>query len=150
MPPDSPEVLSSPTKPWDSARRKSLVKRSRSRGRRVSFQLEEIAVQSEEDVADELSSPSRRTTSQGQKIRERGPTPGVLGKGNARARADTPGQGMEVKSVVTIPRRGRSSTRGQTPGPPEPVELSDSGREHSAKYTSSNSRRTRRENVDST
>ncbi|KAF9485840.1 hypothetical protein BDN70DRAFT_889859 [Pholiota conissans] len=124
LPPDSPEV-SSPEKAA-STRRKSLVRRSRSKGRRVSFHLEEdeITRDYESNTEAGYSSPSDRHTPKAPSRQQRIERPkhddrpkNHKGKG----RAETPylvDPEIENDSRSDVDVRGRSSrTRGQTPGP---------------------------------
>lgn len=138
LPPDSPEVLSSPIAPvssGSSVRRKSLVGRSSSKGRRVSFQVEE---EESVDTTVVSSSPVGMRTSggDGDVLYKKGKEPLVLsspenyepgksraavkGKGKIKALLATPTPGSESDSDldVELPNRGRHYTRAQTPGPP--------------------------------
>ncbi|PPQ66267.1 hypothetical protein CVT24_007285 [Panaeolus cyanescens] len=109
LPPDSPEP--SPEKS-STGRRKSLVRRSRSRGRRVSFHFDgKIASTGKSPsppVEDDLdSSPTKRAHERSQK---RG-TP-FSGKGKARETTYESSENSEIESD------GPSTyVRGQTPGP---------------------------------
>lgn len=128
LPPSSPEPPSSPIKPRE--RRKSLVSRSRSRGRRVSFHVDkEVSGWSESDEYE--SSPARPLKGSA----ERRPKREVLGgtkrfkeKGKEKAvttyrapsesesEIDWPSdEGKEAKSATAV------SKRAQTPGPESPV-----------------------------
>ena len=113
LPPDSPEVASSPEK-YSSGRRKSLVRRSRSRGRRVSFKFE-----GEErlDTPDRSSSPLNSSPLKDRPKKPPNEKEGsrlLKGKGKAK---EEPEYGDESQEDDTPSRRGRSYSRGQTPGP---------------------------------
>ncbi|CAA7261405.1 unnamed protein product [Cyclocybe aegerita] len=115
LPPESESSESESPEPSSSGRRKSLVKRSRSRGRRVSFKVED-EVQSPVDVS---SSPLGKRPSKGRLKNAPGederPPKSMKRKGKGKAKeeeeysSDAPDSDIEV--------RGRAFVRGQTPGP---------------------------------
>ncbi|KAF9464168.1 hypothetical protein BDZ94DRAFT_1257174 [Collybia nuda] len=94
LPPDSPEAQSSSPVSNTFARRKSLVKRSRSKGRRVSFRIEQ-------EIIDTNDIPSNHAGRDEDDYLEISP--------------DRNNEGLEDDAQ---PSRGRSFTRAQTPGPP--------------------------------
>jgi hypothetical protein len=97
LPPSSPEVPSPPTRPT------SLVRRSKSRGRRVSFKLDDDHIEDE--------SPTRELgkSKKGKKIRSPSPS---LKKGKGKQPDPEPdGDAPEAQA-------GRRVGRAQTPGPP--------------------------------
>ncbi|PPQ81265.1 hypothetical protein CVT25_015049 [Psilocybe cyanescens] len=125
LPPDSPEYNSSPTKS-SSGHRKSLVGRSRSRGRRVSFNLEPDKQRRAEVETDGYSSPTgMRSSKDFPKNERRGVSRGDEGDkkigGQKQKREKTPGRRYELsdddESDIESERRGRGYARGQTPGP---------------------------------
>ena len=116
LPPDSPEPESSPLK-RSSGRRNSLVHRSQSRGRRVSFKLERDHQSSDENEGP-LSSPGIRPV-------KFGPPKRISGKKKSRDKGkrkqapqsrkpDSENEGSE-SGLEQKPRR--EYKRGQTPGP---------------------------------
>ncbi|KAH9480531.1 hypothetical protein JR316_0007131 [Psilocybe cubensis] len=121
LPPESSECDSSPTK-LSSGRRKSLVKRSRSRGRRVSFNLDADARQRMVDEVDGYSSPpvSMSSKNLSTDVRQASSSRGdksvnTKQVGQKHKREKTPGRRQELtdndESDVELKRRGR------TPGP---------------------------------
>ncbi|KAF5315026.1 hypothetical protein D9619_006981 [Psilocybe cf. subviscida] len=112
MPPDSPEVNSSPDKSSPpNARRKSIVGRSRSRGRRVSFHFDEESGTREREALQQ-SSPTRPPAKRGgggssrrdhseSEEEQRSSRRSVKGKSKekGRARADTPAHGYVSASA---------------------------------------------------
>ncbi|KAF8073630.1 hypothetical protein FPV67DRAFT_1778255 [Lyophyllum atratum] len=129
LPPDSSPLASSSSSSSSGVRHKSLVKRSRSRGRRVSFMVEEGAVDTME-----VTSPEGRGKGEGRSM-ERGQS--SRGESLSRESAsvmENPRRGKEKASreaseesasEAEPPKalsRGRSSVRSQTPGPPAQLE----------------------------
>ncbi|TFK74871.1 hypothetical protein BDN72DRAFT_832982 [Pluteus cervinus] len=119
-----PETPSSPVR----ERRKTLVERSRSRGRRVSFKME-----GDDDDHSDGSEPKRTVQSKGKgKVRASSadaimasPSPepaktrsssSKKGKHKAKAVSETDSDNEELFSPTA--HRGRPFHRGQTPGPP--------------------------------
>ncbi|KAG6903261.1 hypothetical protein C0995_000156 [Termitomyces sp. Mi166 len=119
LPPSSPEVPSSPGMSAGASsrqsRRKSLVERSQSRGRRVSFREEsDIDASGYLDAySDGVDSPTRRHASGSTSKESRK-------KGKGMAREERPMSDSEAESEPAskphIQKRGRA-TRHQTPGP---------------------------------
>lgn len=114
LPPDSPDV-SSPEKA-NTSRRKSLVRRSRSRGRRVSFHIHDDGDYEENDIN---SSPSEKRSSNYVDRSGYGGSPkSSKGKGRARTPYAASRERDADSDDLEYPR-GRSTmyARGQTPGP---------------------------------
>ncbi|KAF8237180.1 hypothetical protein L208DRAFT_1389720 [Tricholoma matsutake] len=152
LPPDSPDVLSSPAVPdGSSGRRKSLVKRSRSRGRRVSFRVEEECVDTTETRSSPASLREREGTSR-DRGRSRVPSGSevavhkVEGRGKEKVRANMAKTSYEPvpESEPDIPGRGRSFSRAQTPGPPIRTRSSNTRRNKSDLSNSTTGRGRRR------
>ncbi|KAG6910696.1 hypothetical protein DXG01_008740 [Tephrocybe rancida] len=121
LPPSSPEI---PPSSSGGPHRKSLVKRSRSRGRNVSFKEEdsEIDAVDDPDTCTDGESPSKERqahvgsfTSEG-RASEQG-----VKKGRCRTRDDSVGSEaedrLEPPHKPQIRKRGRPEKRHQTPGP---------------------------------
>lgn len=149
MPPDSPELHSSLTASGigDGVRRKSLVGRSRSRGRRVSFHVEEVTEVRDEDQMDVHYSPSisdsRRKKREGSQMgkghgssdesspsrNDASPKPHRKAKAEGKVKVapkHKPSQNEdEDDSEPRVKDRGRSFRRAQTPGPSVPAEETD-------------------------
>ncbi|KAF8967049.1 hypothetical protein BDZ97DRAFT_1917002 [Flammula alnicola] len=128
LPPDSPDFESAPENP-SPPRRKSLVRRSRSRGRRVSFKVEVNETRDERNIHSSPSDthPSRNGSRRGRadspRVEER-PKPSK-GKGRVDTRESESDSDQDAK--LDANGRGRSShIRGQTPGPN--FDSSDRGR----------------------
>ncbi|TFK40655.1 hypothetical protein BDQ12DRAFT_679818 [Crucibulum laeve] len=131
MPPESPEVLSSPAQPRE--RRKSLVRRSRSRGRRVSFRLEEGGMEwgreegreEETDAIDMYSSPPSVGQERVKKEKGKARADDSPSKSSKKQDKGEEGKDKERRRLASgrhspspfPPRRTRPATRGQTPGP---------------------------------
>ena len=117
-------------------RRKSLVGRSRSRGRRVSFRVVDLDADGDEDgggAGAGYSSPSERRSARGGGAGWEREEQRATGKGKGKTRAQTPyvpaaesgedERAMESDDILTDdptswPGRGRAMySRGQTPGP---------------------------------
>lgn len=139
-PPDTPEAMSSPGEPKENGRRKSLVERSKSRGRRVSFKIEREDV--DEDAMDIYSSPTGNNANRG--MSERGhssesdePSPSQVkteGKGKERKQRSgivesKPKHGLEGGKDGSVQRV--LFNRGQTPGPSTRDKSDDSAHEPS-------------------
>ena len=147
LPPDSPDVPSSPTVPGGTAvRRKSLVQRSRSRGRRVSFRMEEESVDEiysrPTDVRErESTSRDRDRSWAGSNVLAHG----AEGKGKGKATTHLEESCSEPEPEM--PRRGRSSSRAQTPGPPIRTQSSSNtlpdGSDQSSSFSAAGSSRRR-------
>ncbi|RDB14558.1 hypothetical protein Hypma_016226 [Hypsizygus marmoreus] len=132
LPPDSPPVHSSPVTVASSSsghiRPKSLVRRSQSRGRRVSFRIEEGVVEDTLDFDDSSGKRSSRSVNRGRNLETSGsrsePQRRTMGKGKGKEKER---QNIEVvpdsesesgsEPEMVAPRRGRPVTRAQTPGP---------------------------------
>ncbi|KAF9454793.1 hypothetical protein P691DRAFT_770315 [Macrolepiota fuliginosa MF-IS2] len=116
LPPSSPEPPSSPVRPRE--RRKSLVTRSRSRGRTVSFRIEkgESQSESEEEPKSLLSETLKAASSRHQaQDRSRSPRPS-RGKGKAKAIVQhSSTSGSESESDHSSEEE--KPTRARTPGP---------------------------------
>ncbi|KAG6897761.1 hypothetical protein C0992_011430 [Termitomyces sp. T32_za158] len=121
LPPSSPEMLSSPSISASSGqpRRKSLVERSRSRGRRVSFREEESDIDASsgpEAYSDGALPPDRQNTSRSglEECRRKG-------KGKDSAYDESLMSDSEAKPEPApkpfLKERGRPPKRHQTPGP---------------------------------
>ncbi|KAF9013393.1 hypothetical protein BDQ17DRAFT_1343349 [Cyathus striatus] len=111
LPPDSPNLQSSPD---IAPRKKSLVRRSRSRGRRVSFKVDN---RDDGDLIDVQSSPIRPSLARKQMERA-----ASRGKGKAKAKtasdAERTSDEGELSELEIRETRIRShGRRGQTPGP---------------------------------
>lgn len=123
LPPDSPDE-SSPQKS-SASRRKSLVRRSRSKGRRVSFHLQDEENDRTYDAEASRSSPSdRRFVNAVSRQDEHVDLPRLedrpkSSKGKGRAHTPYhPDSDPEYHRHSDMDLRGRSSrARGQTPGP---------------------------------
>ncbi|KAJ3513042.1 hypothetical protein NLJ89_g3169 [Agrocybe chaxingu] len=115
LPPDSESSGSESPEPSCSGRRKSLVKRSRSRGRRVSFKVED-EVQSPVDVSSSLlgNRPSKSSLKNAPGENER-PPKSTKRKGKGKAKEEEEYSSDAPDSEIEV--RGRSFVRGQTPGP---------------------------------
>jgi hypothetical protein len=128
-PSSSPEGPSSAIKDSGSesgkgrARAKSLVGRSQSKGRRVSFRIDEGAVEGgrDEDVMDVSVSPVGARVS----VRRDLSPPPAKGKGKGKVKEKVRIQDLDVFELEcgsepesNTPSRGRRFERGQTPGPP--------------------------------
>ncbi|KAF8158280.1 hypothetical protein B0H34DRAFT_708140 [Crassisporium funariophilum] len=114
LPPDSPQSSSSDEK-LSGGRRKSLVGRSRSRGRRVSFKVDSDARVS--DAMDVHSSPPSMR-SNGRERRSKHNIDGHFEQSKSKERAKTPNSSALAGASSETERRGRTYSRGQTPGPP--------------------------------
>ncbi|KAG5641545.1 hypothetical protein DXG03_004791 [Asterophora parasitica] len=117
QPPDSPEVRSSlslmESASNSGGRRRSIVKRSQSRGRKVSFRLEEGA----DTTTDISTSPDVRVKADNAPAKTKG-------KEMAQPVARVSGSDSDGETEIETPSRGRSKRRGQTPGPAPHVEES--------------------------
>jgi len=145
VPPDTPEVMSSPGELKEGGRRKSLVERSKSRGRRVSFKFEREDI--DEDTMDIYSSPTGNHANRGMSERGHGsegdePSPSKLKtQGKVKERKQKSGI-VESKSKhgledVERDRKEGSAqkvlfNRGQTPGPSTRDKSDDSAHEPSS------------------
>ncbi|KAF4617197.1 hypothetical protein D9613_006036 [Agrocybe pediades] len=121
LPPDSPEDLDSSPVKRSSRRRKSLVHRSQSRGRRVSFNLERSYPSSEEEGKEEedghSSSEETRRVKIGPPKRSRSKKKSPdKGKRKQKSR-DQISSDDESEPEVETKSRGEYYRRGQTPGP---------------------------------
>lgn len=157
VPPDTPEVTSSPGEPKESGRRKSLVERSKSRGRRVSFKIEREDI--DVDAMDIYSSPTGNHANRGMSERGHGsesdePSPSKLKmQGKVKERKQKSGV-VESKSKhgpegVERDRKDGSSQkglfkRGQTPGPSTRDKSNDSEHEPSSAKKAATTDRGRR------
>ncbi|KAK0187983.1 hypothetical protein F5146DRAFT_1061511 [Armillaria mellea] len=120
LPPSSPDFQSSPTPEGvqTSSRASSLVARSRSRGRRVSFRIEKEA-----DIVELDSmqvSPSTNVPSQKD---ERHSVRQDKGKGKTRFEEVTDDSESEPEPIIEPIKRGRSVGRAQTPAPQGPSRI---------------------------
>ncbi len=119
LPPSSPEPPSSPIRPRE--RRKSLVSRSRSRGRRVSFHVEEGVSWSESEETE--SSPLKASV--GRRTRKKPEEPSKRSKGKEKAVTRYRGPSSESEAEQddhSEEENGNEdasamSKRAQTPGP---------------------------------
>lgn len=120
LPPSSPDFQSSPTPEGvqTSGRASSLVARSRSRGRRVSFRIEEEADIVELDSM-QVSPPSniRNQKDERHSVRR------DKGKGKARFEEVIDDYESELEPVREPVTRGRSVGRAQTPAPQGPSRI---------------------------
>lgn len=120
LPPSSPDFQSSPTPEGvqTSGRASSLVARSRSRGRRVSFRIEEEADIVELDSM-QVSPPSniRNQKDERHSVRR------DKGKGKARFEEVIDDYESEPEPVRELVTRGRSVGRAQTPAPQGPSRI---------------------------
>ncbi|KAK0201897.1 hypothetical protein DFS33DRAFT_1489733 [Desarmillaria ectypa] len=119
LPPSSPDVQSSPApeRVQTSSRASSLVTRSRSRGRRVSFRIEEEADIVELDSTQVSPPPGVRDQKDARhSVRQ--------DKGKGKARFEEVIDDSESEPFVKEPiRRGRSVGRAQTPAPQGPSRI---------------------------
>ncbi|KAF5382535.1 hypothetical protein D9615_002803 [Tricholomella constricta] len=137
LPPDSPEVRSSSPlmeSVSGGGRRKSLVRRSQSRGRRVSFRLEEgvmdtMEISASPAVRGKGDCPPRdreKTHRVDSAPKEHASVMQKKGRGKEVTRRKMPNSDSEAEVEVEVEvetlSRGRSSMRSQTPGPPAYVE----------------------------
>ena len=128
LPPSSPVPSSSslPSSP-QQLRPKSLVRRSKSKGRRVSFRLEDEGG-ARVEVVEEIVSQTRgsRRSGSASHVEAGGHDGGRRkGKGMAKTRVQDAngvegddGEEWGYESAEPVPRRKRRFVRGQTPGPP--------------------------------
>ena len=119
LPPESPELVSSPEKSSHGPRKSSMV-RSRSRGRRVSFKIDDDESDDGDGGrgVDGYSSPSHIPSSRHKVDREQGRrTTTTEGKGKARAKTPNSESGPEDPLDYGNDRGGKSYPRGRTPGP---------------------------------
>lgn len=121
LPPESPESVSSPEKSSHGPR-KSSVSRSRSRGRRVSFKIDDNESGDDDGRGrvDIYSSPSNIPASRRKAVREQGrrnSTKASEGKGEARAETPNSGSSSEDPPDCGNDKNGKSYLRGRTPGP---------------------------------
>ncbi|KAJ7109755.1 hypothetical protein C8R43DRAFT_1042902 [Mycena crocata] len=110
----SPSLSSSPTRGSGAGRRASLVPRSRSRGRRVSFRLDEQGTPEESIEHSELRGRRRYETQAHQEFDDTGPGPsGTKRKDKGKEKM----AGTDLSDPETGAQR-RLAERAQTPGPP--------------------------------
>ncbi|KAK0487451.1 hypothetical protein IW261DRAFT_1447921 [Armillaria novae-zelandiae] len=150
LPPSSPDFQSSPTpeRVQTSSRASSLVARSRSRGRRVSFRIEEKEEEAGIVELDSMQVPPP-TTARNLKD-ERHSVRQHKGKGNTRFEEIIDDSESEPETIMEPMKRGRSVGRAQTPAPQGPSRIPSEppprrGRSLSARPidSGSKSRRTR-------
>ncbi|KAF8798798.1 hypothetical protein BYT27DRAFT_7343190 [Phlegmacium glaucopus] len=118
LPPESPESASSPEKSSQGPRKSSMA-RSRSRGRRVSFKIDDESGDGD-GGRDLTSSPSNISSSRREAVREKGrqnTTKPAEGKGKARAETPASEPSSEDPLGCGNGRDGKSYSRGRTPGP---------------------------------
>ncbi|KAK0221842.1 hypothetical protein IW262DRAFT_933946 [Armillaria fumosa] len=148
LPPSSPDFQSSPTpeRVQTSSRASSLVARSRSRGRRVSFRIEEEEADIVERDSMQVSPPTdvRNQKDERHSVRQ------DRGKGKARFEEVIDDSESELETIIEPIKRGRSVGRAQTPAPQGPSRIPSEppprrGRSLSARPidSGSKSRRTR-------
>jgi hypothetical protein len=144
VPPDTP-VMSSPGELKESGRRKSLVERSKSRGRRVSFRIEREDI--DVDAMDIYSSPTCNHANRGMSEGGHGsesdePSPSKLkthGKVKERGRRSGIVESKSKHGLKGVERDGKEGSaqkvlfnRGQTPGPSTREKSDDSVHESSS------------------
>lgn len=128
LPPDSPDAsFSSPEKSSDAPRRKSLVRRSHSRGRRVSFHVAGSDDGEHEPNAGHSSPSERRAARDHADRAKRTERPNLKASAKGKGRALTPYVAGEERAEDALSdsdgfesehQRGRTAySRGQTPGP---------------------------------
>ena len=143
VPPDTPEATSSPGEFKGSGRRKSLVERSRSRGRRVSFKIEREDIDA--DAMDIYSSPTGNHANRGMSDRRHSsesdePSPSQLktqGEGKERRQRSGIVDSKSKHGLEGVERdrkngSAQKTNRGQTPGPSTRDKSDDSAHEPSS------------------